>query len=130
MTKLHSIVFEEIDRHHDGTNVFHTIYLFHHREPSYPTESAGAFDVCAYNPFKVERTPFFTIGPVPMRIVEYSTDVPIVVERESRPIVILMPGIHGTPLLTSWEPSESYKNLNEKIIGFVKESVLYFREFS
>ena len=126
MTNLHSIIFEELDQHYKGTKVYHTIYLFH-QEPSYPTESAGAFDVCAYNPFKVERTPFFTIGPVPMKIVEYSTDVPIVIERESRPIAILMPGCRGAPLITAWEPQD--KRMTE-VIGFAQESVLYFREFS
>jgi hypothetical protein len=61
-----------------------------------------------------------------MRVVEYSTDIPIVIEREDRPIAILMPGCRGTPLLTSWEPLD--QQLGE-VIGLAQESVLYFREF-
>jgi hypothetical protein len=126
MTKLHSITFEEVDQYYKGTGVFYTIYLFH-REPSYPlTDPTGHFDVCEHNPFKTERSPFFTIGSTTMRIADYSTDVPIVIERESNPIAILMPGARDKSLLTTCAPCE---HPEQKIIGIMKESVLYFREF-
>jgi len=130
MTNLHSIVFEEIDEiggYCMGTGRFHTIYLFHQKDSNPP----GYFSVNPRTPFKVERDPSYIIPcNTSMRVVECSTDVPIIIERKGEPLAILMPNIHGMPTLTTCTtPDEHFPNITEKIGGFSKGSTLRFREF-
>ena len=130
MTSLHSIVFEEIDQignHCMGTGRFHTIYLFHQTQP----ESPGYFSISPRTPFRADRDPTYLIPcNTSMRIVECSTDVPIVIERKGEPLAILMPNIHQMPTLTTCKtPDDQFPNITEKIGGFSKGSALRFREF-
>ena len=132
MTQLHSITFEEIDRYLSGTAQFTTVYLFHSKD------HPSLFELCEVSPFRKEKQTTYTIKNVPARIVGYSTDVPIIVQRDGKYIAVLLPDYNGELVLmptedSPWPPSVSTRTPEErnkiKIAAFSADSTLQFLMF-
>ncbi len=132
MTQVHSIIFEEVDRFLSGTAQFTTVYLFHSKE------HPNLFELCEVSPFRKERQTKYTIKNTPSRIVGYSTDVPIIIQRNGKYIVVLLPNYSGELVLMPiedmpWPPSVSTRTLEErnkiKIAAFSSDSTLQFLEY-
>ena len=138
MTNLHSITFEEAtgpickdrtinDWEMVRTGRYHILYLFH--DKLHP----GLFEIAEQAPSVKGRKTSFQIDK-DLILVSYSTDIPIIVQFESRWETILMPNYHGQLVLLRMSEhslDEQLPNLKlMKIMAFAKNSTFRFLEFS
>ena len=95
MSFMHSITLEEAELTScdlKGLNKYHTLYLFHSKN------NPGLFEISEQSLFLKERKTIFK-PDYHIKIINYSTDTPILILFDGRTEAVLMPNICGELVL-------------------------------